>query len=136
MEEQLRGALLYLIAWQADRVVGRVSVEWTERNTSSFIERRGLPGIFGLEVLPEHRGAGIGRALMLAVERELLARGFDSVWLDTGVNEDYAAGRRLYDRLGYRRLGGDYVISARVPADVKADRPWLDIVFQMTKRLR
>ncbi len=110
-------------------------MEWTERNTSSFIERRGLPGVFGLEVLPEHREAGIGRALMLAVERELLERGFDSVWLDTGVSEEYAAGRRLYDRLGYRRLGGDYVISARVPADVKADRPWLDIVFQMTKRL-
>ncbi len=135
MEEQQRGGLLYLIAWRADRVLGRVSVEWTERNASSFIERRGLPGVFGLEVTPEHQGAGIGGALMLSVERELVSRGFDFVWLDTGVSDDYSAGRRLYDRLGYRRLGGDYVISAQVPADVKADRPWLDVVFQMTKRL-
>jgi GNAT superfamily N-acetyltransferase len=136
MEKQGRGDLLYLIAWLGDVAVGHVTVEWGARNTSSDVERRGLPGVFGLEVLEQHRGKGIGRALMLAVERELLVRGFDGAWLDTGVSDDYAAARRLYDRLGYRALGGDYVISARIPEGVESDRLWVDVVFQMTKRLQ
>jgi GNAT superfamily N-acetyltransferase len=134
-DKQLAGDFLYLIGWVGDAVAGHVSVEWTPRNTSSFIERRGLPGVFGLEVVPHHRGKGFGRALMLAVEEELRSRGFAEVWLDTGVSEGYAAARRMYDGLGYRRLRGDYVISARVPDDVETDRLWVDVVFQMTKRL-
>ena len=111
-------------------------MEWTPRNISGEIERRGLPGIFGLEVAADHRGKGLGRALMVAVERELLARGFNEVWLDTGTSEDYAAARHMYDALGYHRLDGDYVISARVPEGVQSDRAWIDVVFQMTKRVR
>jgi hypothetical protein len=36
----------------------------------------------------------------------------------------------MYDGLGYRRLGGDYVISARIPDDVETDRLWVDVVFR------
>ena len=135
LQKQLAGDFLYLIGWIGDVAAGHVSVEWTERNASSVIERRGLPGVFGLEVVPVFRGKGLGRALVLAVEEELRTRGFDGVWLDTGVSDAYAAARRMYDALEYRRLGGEYVISARVPDDVESDRPWVDVVFRMTKRL-
>jgi GNAT superfamily N-acetyltransferase len=135
LEKQLAGDFLYLIGWIGDVAAGHVSVEWTPRNTSGEIERRGLPGVFGLEVVPEQRGRGLGRALMIAVEEKLRTRGFSGVWLDTGLSEEYAAARTLYDRLGYRVLGGDYIISARIPEGVESERPWIDVVFQMTKQL-
>jgi hypothetical protein len=37
--------------------------------------------------------------------------------------------------MGYRRASGNFVISARIPADMESDRAWVDIVFQMAKRL-
>jgi hypothetical protein len=72
---------------------------------------------------------------MERVEQELLARGFESLWFDTGISDGYAAARALYEDMGYRRASGEFVISARIPAGVVSDRPWVDIVFQMSKRL-
>jgi hypothetical protein len=68
-------------------------------------------------------------------EDELRSRGFTSLWFDTGIDEGYAAARALYEEMGYRRASGEFVISARIPADVESDRAWVDIVFQMSKRL-
>ena len=93
------------------------------------------PWIRDLFVVPEHRRHGAGRALMERTEQEVLSRGFRSLWFDTGIDEGYAAARALYEDMGYRRAGGNFVISARIPADVESDRAWIDIVFQMTKRL-
>ena len=68
-------------------------------------------------------------------EREVLSRGLGSLWLDTGVDEGYAAARALYESIGYRRASGDFVISARIRAGQESDRPWVDIVYQMSKSL-
>jgi hypothetical protein len=75
------------------------------------------------------------RALMERAEDELRSRGFGSLWLDTGIDEGYSAARAMYEEMGYRRASGEFVISARIPADVESDRPWVDVVFQMTKSL-
>jgi GNAT superfamily N-acetyltransferase len=93
------------------------------------------PWIRDLLVVPEHRRGGAGRALMEWAEQEMLSRGFSSLWFDTGIDEGYAAARALYEDMGYRRASGNFVISARIPAGVESDRAWVDIVFQMTKRL-
>jgi GNAT superfamily N-acetyltransferase len=93
------------------------------------------PWIRDLFVDPEHRRHGAGRALMERVEQELIVRGFDSVWFDTGIDDGYAAARALYEDMGYRRASGNFVISARIPADMESDGAWVDIVFQMAKRL-
>jgi GNAT superfamily N-acetyltransferase len=93
------------------------------------------PWIRDLAVPPDHRRRGIGRTLMERVEQELLARGFDSLWFDTGTSDGYTAARSLYEGMGYRRASHEFVISARIPAGVESERPWVDVVFQMCKSL-
>jgi ribosomal protein S18 acetylase RimI-like enzyme len=51
-------------------------------------------------VLPEHRGDGIGSALLDALDREFAARGVDDVIL--GVLPGNTDARRLYERRGFR----------------------------------
>ncbi|MFB8420193.1 GNAT family N-acetyltransferase [Streptomyces albidoflavus] len=61
----------------------------------------GIPGsyVFDVEVRPEFRGRGFGRALMLLAERTALEAG-DSV-IGLHVFADNTPARRLYDSLGY-----------------------------------
>ncbi|MET0973171.1 MAG: GNAT family N-acetyltransferase [Thermoleophilaceae bacterium] len=57
-----------------------------------------------LYVVPDHRGQGLGRALMetaLAVARE---QGADS--MDLGTGDDDVAARALYERLGFSNREG------------------------------
>jgi len=68
-------------------------------------------------------------------EQEMQSRGFRSLCFDTGIDDGYAAARSLYEDMGYRRASGDFVISARIPAGVESDRPWVDVVFQMSRSL-
>ncbi len=47
------------------------------------------------------RGRGIARALIEAMEREVVRRGGKTVRVETSQQESHEAARRLYDRLGY-----------------------------------
>jgi ribosomal protein S18 acetylase RimI-like enzyme len=60
-----------------------------------------LVNIHDLAVLPGHRGAGIGKALMAAIETEALKRGACKVTLEVLSGNP---ARHLYERQGY----GDY----------------------------
>jgi ribosomal protein S18 acetylase RimI-like enzyme len=57
-----------------------------------------------LYVVPERRGHGLGRALMLAAIELARERGADSMDLNTG--EQDAAARALYESLGFSRTEG------------------------------
>lgn len=52
-------------------------------------------------VAPESRGRGIAKAIMTALEADAVARGVDSIRLETGVRQPEAIG--LYEAFGYRR---------------------------------
>jgi len=55
--------------------------------------------VYNVEVSPEHRGKGFGRAIMLAAEGELRGRGVDRLGLNVfGSNRTAIA---LYDSLGF-----------------------------------
>jgi GNAT superfamily N-acetyltransferase len=58
-----------------------------------------LVNIHDLAVLPGHRGAGIGRALMTAIEAEALKRGACKVTLEVLSGNP---ARYLYEACGYR----------------------------------
>jgi ribosomal protein S18 acetylase RimI-like enzyme len=60
-----------------------------------------LVNIHDLAVLPGHRGAGIGKALMTAIEAEALKRGACKITLEVLSGNP---ARHLYERQGY----GDY----------------------------
>ena len=58
-----------------------------------------------LYVVPEHRGRGLGRALMEGAIEVARARGADH--MDLGTSEDDIAARSLYESLGFiNREGG------------------------------
>ncbi|WP_406226513.1 GNAT family N-acetyltransferase [Streptomyces albidoflavus] len=61
----------------------------------------GVPGayVFDIEVRPEFRGRGLGRALMLLAERAAFDAGDSLIGLH--VFADNTPARRLYDSLGY-----------------------------------
>ncbi len=58
-----------------------------------------------LYVRPEHRGDGIGEALLSASLERARERGADYVHL--GTTEDDVAARHLYEKAGFRRTEGD-----------------------------
>ncbi|MCX5567861.1 MULTISPECIES: GNAT family N-acetyltransferase/peptidase C39 family protein [Kaistia] len=63
----------------------------------------GMARLYSIAVVPEQRGSGAGTALMAEAERVAYAR--DRLLLRLEVREDNARGIRLYERLGYRRIG-------------------------------
>jgi ribosomal protein S18 acetylase RimI-like enzyme len=65
----------------------------------STFQGRPLVNVHDLAVLPEHRGSGVGRQLLEAVERKARALGCCKVTLE--VLENNAAARRLYARVGF-----------------------------------
>jgi GNAT superfamily N-acetyltransferase len=70
----------------------------------STFAARPLVNIHDMAVLPEARGKGVGRALMLAVEEEARARGACKITLE--VLSGNATAKGLYASLGY----GDYAL--------------------------
>jgi len=62
-----------------------------------------LGHVLSIAVSRRHRRRGIGRALMAEAERGLRGYGSDAVYLEVRVSNEPAI--RLYDGLGYRKLG-------------------------------
>lgn len=67
---------------------------------STFLGRP-LLNIHDLAVVPEHRGTGIGRRLLAAVEQKARALGCGRLTLE--VQEDNARARRTYERIGFKQ---------------------------------
>lgn len=65
----------------------------------STFAARPLINIHDLAVLPEHRGRGIGRALLDAVQRNARQRGCSKVTLE--VQENNTRARRVYEAAGF-----------------------------------
>jgi ribosomal protein S18 acetylase RimI-like enzyme len=65
----------------------------------STFKARPLLNIHDLAVLPDHRGRGVGRALLTAVEERARSKGCCRLTLE--VQEDNPHARALYDRFGF-----------------------------------
>ncbi|MEV0458879.1 GNAT family N-acetyltransferase [Catellatospora methionotrophica] len=61
----------------------------------------GVGEIRRLFVSPAHRRAGVARRILAALERRATAQGWDSIILETGVNQPEAI--TLFDSSGYQR---------------------------------
>jgi ribosomal-protein-alanine N-acetyltransferase len=96
-EQDLGYRELY-VAEQGGELVGTVSLRHNASSESMHL--------FALEVAVERRGQGIGAAIVDAVIEEARTRDCTRVYLE--VRNDNPA-RRLYHRLGFRRVGKDFV---------------------------
>jgi putative acetyltransferase len=90
-----RGA--HVLAFDGDRVVGSVSTHRDEHPTTRHV------ATLGMFVTAEHRGRGIGTALMDAAMRWAATFGIERVELS--VYPDNAAARALYRRFGFVEEG-------------------------------
>ncbi|MEY9963858.1 GNAT superfamily N-acetyltransferase [Streptacidiphilus sp. MAP12-16] len=87
-----------VLRWlEADGV--RVGALWVALIWAQHPDGRDLAWVFDVEVLPDHRGRGHGRSLMLLAERECLAAGVGHLGLN--VFADNVPANALYRSLGY-----------------------------------
>lgn len=86
---------MVLLAFDGEQAVGTAVCVW---GFSTFAARPYI-NIHDFAVLPEHRGRGIGRALLQEVERRALARG--SCKLSLEVHDTNEGAKRLYESFGF-----------------------------------
>ena len=109
---QRQGEVTCLVAWDDGCPVGYVHVGWPGRSqelTNQAVEL-GCCEVGDLFVLERVRGRGVGRALMVAAEELVRARGEDLIGLEVTASNPYQAfARELYRKMGYEESGfGDF----------------------------
>ncbi len=95
---------MFLVAELGGEVVGYVMnrIEYG----FSYLRRLGLARrghIVSIAVKDEHRGKGIGTALVLASHEEVARKSATECYLEVRVSNEGAI--RLYEKLGYRKTG-------------------------------
>jgi ribosomal protein S18 acetylase RimI-like enzyme len=95
------GTSTLLVADWNDFPVGQVVVVWGGKANHPY-----FPDLQSLRVHPAFRGQKIGSCLLEAAEKLSAARGHHRVGLSVGIDNPQA--QRLYERLGYERLGEPY----------------------------
>lgn len=98
------GSSDFLVAWHQGEPLGSAVIRWAGYGGAEG--RAAHPDaveICHLQVRPEHRGKGVGTALIVGSERRASERGRRRIAV--GVADDNPAARRLYERLGYRSTG-------------------------------
>ena len=97
---QVAGESTFYVAHDGEEIVGRGEAHWAGPFMSEVADAIGsVPEINGLEIVAHRRGAGIGTALIAAIEEEARRRGVPAIGLGVGLDNDRA--ERLYRRLGY-----------------------------------
>lgn len=112
----LRSAEVLDVAEIEGQAVGFCHAGSGRRTVARVIDRDGpVAEVYALYVDPNFQGLGIGRALLAATARRLVAHGFESLALLTLAGN--RQGRRFYDRIG--GAVGDLIPSVVVgaPAD-------------------
>lgn len=136
LRAQDAGEIEYLAALLGEVPVGQVVLCW---NGFKFGP---LPSLFpgltlfrSLRVWPaEHRGRGIGGALVAEVERLSLKRGYPGIGL--GVEVENVGARRWYRRLGYVEWDGGPLTERLVRLNASGEpEPYDEVFTVMTKRL-
>ncbi|MFJ9923760.1 GNAT family N-acetyltransferase [Streptomyces rubiginosohelvolus] len=96
-DQELRGGPTFLAVAPDGSLAGFVSVAYARWNRRLTIE--------DIEVAPDHRGRGVGRALMSRAEEFARERGAGHIWLEvTNIN---APAIHAYRRMGFALCGLD-----------------------------
>ena len=95
-------------AFNAEELAAPGLTFWSARRDGEIVgcvalcERSdGFAELKSLHVRPGERGGGLGETLVQRVIDAAHACGFDTLGLETGPSEGFAASRRLYERLGF-----------------------------------
>lgn len=89
--------------------------------------------MFALDVGPSSRRRGVGTALIAAIGEVARDRGVRHVNLEVSVENGYAV--RLYERLGYERVGEPEIVRWSRPAEDGGVEEVDDLWWVMVKQL-
>ena len=130
--EQELGYREVLVAAVAGELVGTVSISESEGPWRQPGGQAGSVHLFALEVAPALRDRGVGGAIVSGVLEEARRRGRRRVFLEVRVDNP---ARRLYHRLGFRRVGPAFVNAWwRFLADGTRERVE-EVSYRMVKRV-
>ncbi len=103
--------LVFLVAWLGEEPVACGFVE-------SSTERYAVADV---AVMPDHRGAGIGSALLAEASRLARKLGKDSLQLEVRKSDD--ASRAFLERRGFEKVGGEEAVSLKLDAEPVVSAP-------------
>lgn len=126
--EQRAGLRNLLVAELEGELIGTVSYD--SQPDSDDITRR----LFALDVGPKFRRTGVATALVKEVERRIKQAGQTAVRLDVAVDNIVAI--RLYEKLGYERVGQPTVLRWIRQIDGDSTETVTETSHRMIKRLR
>lgn len=98
LSEQGEGQRLAFVAERLGTFAGYVTLLW--RSEYPPFTDGGVPEISDLNVVPDHRGRGVGNLLLDSAETAAAIR-CRTVGIGVGLTSDYGAAQRLYVRRGY-----------------------------------
>lgn len=134
---QENGSARYLLARRPNgNLAGKLYLNFSGVNYQSIKEKISMcPDLENIEVLPNLRGQGIGRKLILEAEKICKEKGYTQVGL--GVAIDNPEARKLYESLGYRDTGfGEFDISFMWrPGPNEAEREIHEKVIYLIKNI-
>ena len=96
--EAAKGIRTNLVAKVNDIPVGYLTILW--ESDHPYFQAHNIPEIKDLNVFPDERGKGFGKALLQAAEKYVFERS-KIVGLGVGLTRDYAVAQILYVKQGY-----------------------------------
>jgi tRNA (guanine37-N1)-methyltransferase len=114
-----------LVAQDGDALVGYtmlVAGEPTDDDVRAALHLRPTVELSKCYVHPDHHGAGVAHALMIASLEAARGRGAQGMWL--GVNQQNARAQAFYVRSGFAIVGTKhFTVGARIEDDYVLERP-------------
>ena len=87
---------IVFLAWVKSRAVGFTQLF----TTFSSVSMQSVFILNDLYVVPEHRGEGIGRALLFRAQQYCISEGYKGLALETAMNNP---AQKLYNRMGWEK---------------------------------
>jgi len=94
-------ALIWVVDIEFTGIVGQLFVQ-LKSICSELADGLKRAYVYGVRVKPNYRNKGIGTSLLMTAEADLVRRGFQ--WIYLNVSRENDAGRRFYERHGYRAI--------------------------------
>ncbi|MBX9786189.1 MAG: GNAT family N-acetyltransferase [Alphaproteobacteria bacterium] len=98
-QEQQKMERIVWLAFAEDATCGYVTLKW--RSLYLPFQKKGIPEVVDLNVLPEFRSRGIGAALLDRAEEAARKKRSSYIGLGVGLYEDYGHAQKLYVKKGY-----------------------------------
>ncbi|MFY9590335.1 GNAT family N-acetyltransferase [Rickettsia endosymbiont of Halotydeus destructor] len=98
LQEQQQDKRLIWLAYLNDQITGYVTLVW--KSQYEYFNKKKIPEIKDLNVLPVFRNLGIGFKLLKTAEKAAFAVS-DTIGIGVGLYADYGVAQKLYIKNGY-----------------------------------